>query len=91
MATTESNKALTEEDYTKAMNFLGQNLYNALVKSVEELEPPFRTNKMVSNALSAFLINVIYKQAQGNKDACQQMLDEIVKLITMQLESIPKA
>ena len=82
---------ISQEEYSQAMNFLGQNLYNALMQSMEQLEPQFRTQKMVTNALSAFLVNIVYKQAQGDKEKCEQQLDEIVKLIGLQIESIPKA
>lgn len=86
-ANTES--ALTAEEYTQAMNFIGSNLFSSLVQSMEQLPPHFRTQKMVSNALSSFLINVLYKQSSGNTETIQDMLDEIVKLVKIQLDSIP--
>jgi hypothetical protein len=82
---------ISTDEYSQAMNFLGQNLYNALMQSMQQLDPQFRSQTMVSNALSAFLLNIFYKQAEGNREKCEQQLDEIVKLIHLQLESIPKA
>jgi hypothetical protein len=81
--------APTAEEYSQAMNFIGSNLFSSLVQSMEKLPPHFRNQKMVSNALSSFLVNVIYKQSSGNTDAVQQMLDEILKLVKIQLDSIP--
>lgn len=81
---------LTNEDYSKAMNFIGQNLLSALVQSVEKLPPPLRNSNVISQALSAFLANIIYKQFPGNPDACQHMLNSIAKLVKMQLDNIPQ-
>lgn len=87
-ANTES--APTAEEYSQAMNFIGQNLFSSLVESMEKLQPQFRNQKMASNALSSFLVNVIYKQSSENIETSQQMLDEIFKLVKIQLDSIPR-
>ncbi|KTD02454.1 hypothetical protein OQJ19_04945 [Fluoribacter gormanii] len=83
-------EALTNEDYSKAMNFIGQNLLTSLVQSVEKLPPHLRSNNVISQALSAFIANIIYKQSPGNPESCQQMLDAITKLVKMQLENLPQ-
>lgn len=80
--------ALNAEDYSRAMNFIGENLLSALTKAVEELPPSFRNRQLISQALSAFLTNIIYKQAPGNQEACQQMLDDISQLVKTQLNNI---
>lgn len=85
------NDALTAEEYSKAMNFVGQHLLSALQQSVEQLPKPLRSRQLVAQALSAFLTNTIYKQYPDNQDACQYMLDEITKLVKAQLNSIPQA
>lgn len=79
----------TSEEYSQAMNSIGQNLFSALTQSVEQLQPHFRNQKMVSNALSSFLVNVVYKQSSGNVEVSQKMIDEIFKLVKIQLDSIP--
>ncbi|KTD35668.1 hypothetical protein Lmor_1115 [Legionella moravica] len=84
-----TKSAPTDEEYSQAMNLIGSNLFSSLVQSMEKLEPHFRNHKMVSNALSSFLVNVIYKQSSGNTETIQQMLDEILKLVKIQLDSIP--
>ncbi|PWY57622.1 hypothetical protein DGG96_00565 [Legionella qingyii] len=83
-------EALTNEDYSKAMNFIGQNLLTSLVQSVEKLPPHFRSNNVISQALSAFIANIIYKQSPGNPESCQQMLDTLTKLVKTQLENLPQ-
>lgn len=35
----------TAEDYSRIMNFIGQNLYSSLVESMEKLPPHFRNQK----------------------------------------------
>ncbi len=86
----QSAEILTNEDYSKAMNFIGQNLLSALVQSVEKLPPPLRNSNVISQALSAFLANIIYKQFPGNPESCQHMLSSITKLVKMQLDNIPQ-
>ncbi|WP_019217387.1 hypothetical protein [Legionella tunisiensis] len=80
--------ALTAEDYSKAMNLLGQNLLSALTQSIEKLPQPLRNRKVVSQALSAFLANLIYKQFPEDQESRQQMLDELTTLIQVQLDGI---
>lgn len=80
--------ALTAEDYSKAMNLLGQNLMSALTQSIEKLPQPLRNRKVVSQALSAFLANLIYKQFPEDDESRQQMLDELTKLVQVQLDHI---
>ncbi|CAM2973299.1 Uncharacterised protein [Legionella steigerwaltii] len=81
---------LTHEDYSKAMNFIGQNLLSSLIQSVEKLPPHCRNNNIISQALSAFLANIIYKQSPGNPESHQQMLESITNLVRMQLNNIPQ-
>lgn len=88
MNTSEIDKPLTAEDYSQAMNFIGQNLLLALTQSVEKLPAPFRNRQVISQALSAFLTNVIYKQAPENQEACQEILAEINQLVKAQLDNI---
>lgn len=84
-----TESAPTVEEYSQAMNLIGSNLFSSLVQSMEKLQPHFRNQKMVSNALSSFIVNVIYKQSSGNTEKIHQMLDEILKLVKIQLDSIP--
>ncbi|STY28243.1 Uncharacterised protein [Legionella wadsworthii] len=78
---------LSNEDYTKAMNFIGQNLLAALVQSLEKLPPPLRDSNVISQALSAFLANIIHKQFPGDSTACQKMLEALNQLVKLRLES----
>jgi len=84
MNTTTEIDIPTAEEYSQAMNFIGQTLFSSLVQCMEKLPPHFRNQKMIANSLSAFLVNVIYKQSSGNQASCQQMLDEIEKLVKLQ-------
>lgn len=84
------SETLSAENYSKAMNAIGQHLLSALNQAVEQLPQPLRSRQLVSQALSAFLTNVIYKQYPGHAEACQHMLDEIAKLVKTQLESMPQ-
>ncbi|KTC92390.1 hypothetical protein OQJ18_10215 [Fluoribacter dumoffii] len=86
--TAEKVESLTNEDYSKAMNFIGQNLLSALVQSLEKLPPPLRDSNVISQALSAFLSNIIYKQFPDSPEACQKMLEAISKLVSKQLDKM---
>ncbi|WP_392538835.1 hypothetical protein [Legionella sp. 227] len=87
--TTQPVETLTNEDYSKAMNFIGQNLLSSLVQSVEKLPPHFRNSNVISQALAAFLANIIYKQTPGNPESRQQMLEAMTNLVRMQLNNVP--
>jgi hypothetical protein len=84
----ENTQTITAEDYSKAMNFIAQNLLSSLIQSVEKLPSELSNRKVIAQALSAFLANVIYKQFPDDADSCQQMLDELSKLIQMQLDQM---
>jgi hypothetical protein len=86
--TTQTKAALSNEDYSKAMNFIGQSLLSNLSQNAEQLPPELRNIKVISQALSAFLANVIYKQFPDHADSRQQMLDELIELVNMQLNHI---
>ncbi|HBD9376171.1 TPA: hypothetical protein KLD42_003096 [Legionella pneumophila] len=86
----QSGEAVTAEDYSRAMNFIGQNLLSSLTQSVEKLPPQFSNRRLVCQALSAFLTNVIYKQFPEQPESCQQMLDDITRHVSMQLDKIPQ-
>lgn len=79
---------LRAEDYNQAMNLIAQNLLSSLSQTMKGLAQPFHNSKLVSQALAAFLTNVIYMQAPGNKDLSRQMLDEIAEFVKIQLASI---
>ena len=85
---TQQDHTLTAEDYTKAMNFIGQNLLSSLIQSVNNIPAPLRKSKVVTQALSAFLANVIYKQFPEDHNSRQQMLDDLNKLIQIQFDHI---
>lgn len=85
---TQQVDALTAEDYSRAMNFIGQNLLSSLSQLVEKLPAPLRNQKVVTQGMSAFLANVIYKQFPENQDSCQQMLAELTNLVRIQLENV---
>lgn len=85
-----SPSVLSNEDYTKAMNFIGQSLLTSLVQSLENLSPPLRNSNVISQALSAFLANIIYKQFPGDAEACQKMLDAITQLVQKQFDNFPQ-
>lgn len=76
---------LKEEDYSRAMNFLGQNLLSTLSQAVEQLPPELRNRQVITQALSAFLANVIHKQFPGDEDSCQQLLGDFANLTKTQL------
>ncbi|HHT0592414.1 TPA: hypothetical protein ACTXXA_000275 [Legionella anisa] len=80
-------KTLTNEDYSKAMNFIGQNLLSSLVQSIEKLPAHLRNSNVISQALSAFLANIIYKQFPDSPESCHQMMDAMTKLVKMQLDN----
>lgn len=80
--------SISVEELSNAMNFIGQNLLSALNQTVDKLPPQLRNRKVVYNALSAFMANVIYKQHPKDQESCQQMLNELTKLIGVQLNSI---
>lgn len=82
---------LTHEEYTKAMNFIGQHLLAALAQSVEKLPQPLRKYKVVSQALSAFLANVIYKQFPEDAQAREEMHADLTELLSIQLGTLSKA
>lgn len=80
--------ALSPEDYTKAMNMVGQNLLNALVQAMQNVPTPLRSNELVMQGLAAFLSNVLYKQFPQNKEARQQGLEHFTKLVAAHLANI---
>ncbi|MBA3536831.1 MAG: hypothetical protein H0T84_09510 [Tatlockia sp.] len=84
----EKTQTITAEDYSKAMNFIAQNLLSSLVQSVEKLPSELSSRKVIAQALSAFLANVIYKQYPKDANSCQQMLDELSKLVQMQIDQM---
>lgn len=88
---TRPNEALTAEDHSKAMNFIGQNLLTSLNQSVEKLSPQLRNPNVVFQALSAFMANVIYTQSRENKIPSQQILDKVTRLVQAQLDSVSQA
>ncbi|MCP0913081.1 MULTISPECIES: hypothetical protein [Legionella] len=79
---------LTGEDYAEAMNFIGQNLLSSLAQSIENLPAELRNRQVVFQGLSAFLTNIIYKQSPTNQTFCNEMLDDLAKLIRQQLNEI---
>lgn len=87
---TNTTDALTNEDYSKAMNFIGQNLLSSLVQSIEKLPPNLRSSNVISQALSAFLANIIYKQFPESPESCHKMMDAITSLVKMQLGNYPQ-
>ncbi|CDZ78767.1 hypothetical protein BN59_03081 [Legionella massiliensis] len=86
----ENTEVLTAEDYNKAMNFIAQNLLSSLSQSMGALPQQLHNRKVVSQALAAFLTNIIYKQFPGDKDLSQEMLNEITEFVKLQLASIPE-
>ncbi|MBA2653332.1 MAG: hypothetical protein H0U73_13875 [Tatlockia sp.] len=83
-----ANNVLSDEDYSRAMNFIGQNLLSSLTQSVEKLSPELRNRKVVTQGLAAFLANVIHKQFPDDSDLCQQMLNEFSNHVRVQLENV---
>lgn len=89
--TNESNPTqdmYTQEDYAKAMNFIAQNLFSSLVQSIEKLPNELSNRKVVAQALSAFLANVIYKQFPNDADLSSRMLNDFTNLIQTQLNEM---
>ncbi|MBA2656285.1 MAG: hypothetical protein H0U70_04785 [Tatlockia sp.] len=85
---TQVNNALTEEDYSRAMNFIGQQLLSSLTQTLEKLSPSLRNRAVVSQGLAAFLANVIHKQFPNDFEICEQMLAEFSKNTDIQLKQI---
>lgn len=79
---------LTAEDYSKAMNFIGQNLLSSLVETVQKLPPPLRNDDMVLQGLSAFLGNVLYKQFPEDAEARHQTFERFSRLVNVHLENM---
>lgn len=52
--------------------------------------PHFRSSNVLSQALSAFLANLIYKQFPESPELGHQMIDAIVKFVKMQLNNCPQ-
>lgn len=86
-----STPTLTEKDYNHAMNLVGQNLLKNLSESVNQLPQPLRDHKVIAQSLSAFLANVILKQAGTHADNQQKMLADLVGLVNHHLKSIANA
>lgn len=81
----------TVEDYSRAMNFIGQSLLSTLTQVIEQLPSGLRNKKVVTQGLSAFLANVIYKQSPDNQDSCKEMLAELTDFVRIQLENVPQS
>lgn len=82
------NNELTEEDYSRAMNFIGQNLLASLTQTVEQLSPELRNRKVVAQGLAAFLANVIHKQFPQEPELCSKMLEEFSAQVRVHLELV---
>lgn len=80
--------APSPEEFSKAMNFIGQNLLSTLIQSIQELPAPLRNNEMVLQGLAAFLSNVIHKQWPDNKEARKETLDRFTKIVNAHLANI---
>ncbi|KTD61438.1 hypothetical protein [Legionella spiritensis] len=86
--TTKPADKLTQEDYSQAMNLIGQNLFTALTQSVDKLQPSLRNNNVVFQALAAFLANIVHKQFPDNRDSSKKVIDDLAKLIHLHLDSV---
>lgn len=82
--------AQSVEEYSKAMNFVGQNLLSSLSQILGQLPSELRNKQIVTQGLSAFLANVIYQQSPNNQDLCNEMLNELTRLVRLQLENVPQ-
>lgn len=79
------------EEYTRAMNFIGQNLLATLGQAVDKLPQTLRNEKVISQALAAFLTNVVYKYSPHELSASQNMLEQITNTVQVQLKQIAQA
>lgn len=86
----QTTPAQTVEDYSKAMNFIGQSLLSALSQILEQLPSELRNKKVVTQGLSAFLTNVIYKQSPNDQESCKEMLAELTNVVRVQLKNVPQ-
>lgn len=85
---TKKETSLSQEDYSKAMNHIGQNLVSSLTKSVQELPSSLQSKNVVSQALASFLANVIYRQFPEDKETRQQFNSRLHELVQTHLDSI---
>ncbi|MBA2709584.1 MAG: hypothetical protein H0U57_03205 [Tatlockia sp.] len=86
--TNQAADAFSAEDYSKAMNIIAENLLSTLVQSVQKLPPEFSNRKVIVQALSAFLANVIYKQFPEDEGSSQKMLNDFTNIIQIQLDNM---
>ena len=84
----EVQQNLTDEDYSQAMNVIGQNLYSSLAQSIDELPEYMRSKDLVMQALSGFVANIIHQQAPTDPDSCQETLKQVNEIIQMHLTSM---
>jgi hypothetical protein len=87
----QSGNTITVEDYSRAMNIIGQSLLSTLTQILEKLPQELRNKKVVTQGLSAFLANVIHKQSPDNQDLCKEMLAELTDFVLIQLENVPQS
>lgn len=79
---------LNHEEYSKAMNSIGQNLLASLTETMQNLAPPLQTKEVAIQGLAAFLTNFLHRQAPKDSDARLQMHDRLNKIIQAHLASI---
>jgi glutaredoxin 2 len=87
--TQETLDAATEQEYSQAINTIGQHLFQALSQTVQSLPQHLRNARIVNQALAAFMTNAIAKQFPEDKDARIQTMTKLSELVNLHLNSIP--
>lgn len=88
--TIESTEQLEQEDYMKAMNLIGQGLYNGLIEAINDLPDPIRETNVVLQGMSGFLANMVYQQSPTDFAECQKMLEHINQITLHHLKEMCK-
>jgi hypothetical protein len=76
------------EDYTKAMNEIGQNLLNALSNTAATMPAQLRTTDMIMQGVATFLANVLHRQFPKDVASRDQLHEYLTHLVSKQLSTI---
>lgn len=82
------DNSLTPEDYSNAMNTIGQSLLNTLIETISHLPQAMRNNEMAIQGMAAFLGNAIYKQFPEDQEARQKTFERLMTLVSMHIANI---
>lgn len=77
-----------EEALNKAMNLVGQNLYDALRQTLQQLPSDMRKREIILQGIAGFLSNIICQQAPKEAVIREEMLAEVNKLVNAHLHEL---